>query len=164
MPFVHHVCQLLHDSAVATDIRESSYLFPAIETIHVLGITVLVGSVAIVDLRLLGVVLTREKVSEIAGQLLPVTWVGFAIMVTSGFLIFSSEATDAYRNPAFRIKLVLLLLAGLNPLIFHSTIYRKIALWDESPYAPPQARLTAALSLILWSCIIVAGRAIAYFH
>jgi len=85
-------------------------------------------------------------------------------MFVSGFLLFWSEAEKAYVNPVFRIKLLLLLLVGLNPLIFHSTIYRRVAAWDDALVAPLQARVTAVLSLTLWSATIVAGRAIAYFH
>ena len=164
MSSIFSLCQWLHDSSLGTSIRESEYLFPVIETIHVLGITLVVGTIAIVDLRLLGVVFKREKFSDVLSQVLPLTWTGFAVVFASGLLIFVSEAVDAYKNPAFRIKLVLLLLVALNPLIFHSTIYRRVAEWDNAPIAPRQARLTAVLSLALWSTIIIAGRAIAYFH
>ena len=74
----------------------------------------------------------------------------------------NNEAVKLYASPAFRIKLVLLSLAGLNALIFHRTIYRQAANWDTAPVAPPGARLAGLLSLILWICIIAAGRAIAY--
>jgi hypothetical protein len=119
--------------------------------------------VSIVDLRLLGVVLKREEVSEVVSQVLPLTWCGFVIMFVSGFLLFWSKAEQCYGNPAFRIKLVLLLLAGLNPLIFHSTIYRRVATWGESAATPNKAKLAGVISLALWSAIIVSGRAIAYF-
>ena len=164
MSALPHFCQWLHDSTVGTSIRESTYAFPVIETVHVLGITLLVGTIAIVDLRLLGILFKREKVSSIVRQVLPLTWSGFVVMFVSGLLLFWSEAEKAYVNPVFRIKLLLLLLVGLNPLIFHSTIYRKVAAWDDALAAPRQARVTAILSLTLWSATIVAGRAIAYFH
>jgi hypothetical protein len=159
-----HLCEWLHESAIGTSIRESSYAFPIIESVHVLGITLLVGTIAIVDLRLLGILFKREKVSAIVGQVLPLTWSGFVIMFISGFLLFWSEAEKSYANPVFRIKLLLLLLVGLNPLLFHSTIYRTVARWDDALVVPLQARITAGLSLTLWSATIVAGRAIAYFH
>ena len=157
------VCQWLNDTRIATSIRESDVVFPVIETIHVLAITLLAGTVAIVDLRLLGLILRRERVSQIAGQILPLTWVGFAAMFGSGVLLFLAEAAKSYANPAFRFKMLLLLIAGLNPLVFHSTVYRGVSSWDEAPVAPWRARLTAILSLTLWSGTIVAGRAIAYF-
>ena len=156
-------CQWLNDTQLATAIRESDVVFPVIETVHVLAITLLAGTVAIVDLRLLGLILKRERISQVAGQILPLTWVGFAAMVGSGVLLFLAEATKSYYNPAFRFKMLLLIVAGLNPLIFHSTVYRNVSQWDEAAPAPWRARLTAYLSLTLWSGIIVAGRAIAYF-
>jgi hypothetical protein len=157
-----HLCQWLYGTSVGTAIRESPSAYPIIESIHVLGITLLVGTVSIVDLRLLGVVLKREEVSEVVSQVLPLTWCGFVIMFVSGFLLFWSKAEQCYGNPAFRIKLVLLL-AGLNPLIFHSTIYRRVATWGESAATPNKAKLAGVISLALWSAIIVSGRAIAYF-
>ena len=157
-------CQWLYDSNIGTSIRESIWVFPIIETIHVLGITLLVGTVAILDLRLLGLVLKREQVSRVARQILPLTWAGFAVMFSSGFLLFWAEAAKCYANPAFRFKLLLLILVGLNPLIFHLTIYRSVLSWNESLVTPLRARLAAFLSLTLWGGIVCAGRAIAYFQ
>jgi hypothetical protein len=156
-------CQWLNDTQLATAIRESEIVFPLIETVHVLAIALLAGTVAIVDLRLLGLILKRERVSQVAGQILPLTWVGFVVMIASGMLLFLAEASKSYYNPAFRFKMLLLIVAGVNPLIFHRTVYRNVSLWDEASVAPGRARLTAYLSLTLWSGIIVAGRAIAYF-
>jgi hypothetical protein len=158
-----HLCQWLYGTSVGTAIRESPLAYPIIESVHVLGITLLVGTVSIVDLRLLGVVLKREAVSEVVSQVLPLTWCGFVIMFVSGFLLFWSKAEQCYGNPAFRLKLLLLLLAGLNPLIFHSTVYRRVATWGESAATPNIAKLAGVISLALWSAIIVSGRAIAYF-
>jgi len=159
-----HLCQWLFDSALGTSIRESTYVFPLIETLHVLAITVLVGTVAILDLRLWGAVLKGEKVTTVARQLLPLTWAGFALVLSSGVLLFIAEAAKLYSNPAFRLKLLFLVLVGLNPLVFHFTIYRSVDQWDEAVVTPARARLAGAVSLSLWAGIIVAGRAIAYFH
>jgi hypothetical protein len=164
MDLLLHLCQWLYGTSTGTAIRESTYVFPIIETVHTLAIVLLVGTVAIVDLRLLGLVLKREPVSQVAGQLLPWTWAGFAVMFVSGSLLFWAEAATIFVNPAFRLKLLLLPLAGLNPLIFHFTIYRSVSSWDVAPVTPARARLAAILSLSLWSAIIIAGRAIAYFH
>jgi hypothetical protein len=157
------LCQWLYNSWFGTAIRESQYGFPIIETTHVLAITMLVGTVAIVDLRLLGVVMKREPVSDLVKQVLPVTWCGFVIMIVSGLLLFWAKAEQCYANPIFRFKLLLLLLAGLNPLIFHSTVYRSVDTWNDAQAIPRQAKLAGAFSLTLWSAIIIAGRAIAYF-
>lgn len=157
------ICQWINDTGVATALRESDLVFPIVETVHVLAIALLAGTVAIVDLRLLGLVLKRQRVSQVAGQVLPLTWAGFAAMFVSGVLLFMAEAAKSYANPAFRVKMLLLLIAGLNPLVFHSTIFRSVAAWDEAPTTPRRARAAAVLSLTLWSGIIVAGRAIAYY-
>jgi hypothetical protein len=159
-----HFCQWLYDSGVGTAIRESIWVFPIIETIHVLATALLVGTVAILDLRLLGLILKTESVSQIARQILPLTWAGFAVMFTSGFMLFWAEAAKSYGNPAFRLKLILLFLVGLNPLIFHVTVYRGVSTWDTRIVAPLRARLAGIFSLTLWSGIICAGRAIAYFQ
>jgi hypothetical protein len=158
-----HFCQWLSQTSLSTSIRESDIVFPLIETVHVLAITLLAGTVAAVDLRLLGVILKKERVSDVARQILPLTWAGFVVMFLSGALLFLSEAAKVYGNAAFQIKVVLLILAGLNPLIFHSTIYRDVSTWDDAPVAPWRARATAIASLTLWSGIIVSGRAIAYY-
>lgn len=157
------ICQWLNTTPVATSIRESDLVFPLIETAHVLAITLLVGTVAAVDLRLLGVTLTEDKVSTVARRVLPLTWAGFAVMLMSGILLFLAEAEKSYGNTAFRLKMLLLVLAGLNPLIFHFTIFRSVAVWDDAPQVPVRARAAAIASLTLWSAIIIAGRAIAYF-
>jgi hypothetical protein len=157
------MCQWLSSTPLATSIRESDSVFPMIETVHVLGITLLAGTVAAVDLRLLGFVLKREKISEVAAQVLPLTWAGFAVMFISGALLFLAEAAKSYGNTAFRIKVLLLLLAGVNPLIFHSTIYKSVGAWNDAAVVPWRARAAAVASLTLWSGIIVAGRAIAYY-
>jgi hypothetical protein len=164
MPFLLHLCRQIYTTHISTAIRESVWVFPIIESIHVLGITVLVGTIAVLDLRLLGVILKREPVSNIARQVLPWTWGGFALMLVTGLLLSIAEAATNYYNPAFRIKLVLLILVGLNPLIFHSSVYRRVSEWDVSAVAPFRARLAAVCSLVLWSGIIVAGRMIAYLE
>lgn len=156
-------CQWLNDTGPATALRESNVVFPVVESVHVLAIALMAGTVAIVDLRLLGVVLRKEPVSEVAGQILPLTWAGFAVMVVSGLALFASEAAKVYFNPAFRFKLVLMALAGVNPLIFHRTVYRDVARWDRAPRTPARARAAAVISLTLWTGIVLAGRAIAYF-
>ncbi len=163
MPTLQHLCQLFYDSQIGTAIRESDYAFSIIESIHVLGITLLVGTIAVLDLRMLGIVLRPIPVTRIARTVFPITWSGFAVMFSSGFLLFWAEAAKNYGNPAFRIKLVLLALVGLNPLIFHTTVYRRVNEWEGQELSPWRARVAAMASLTLWGGVIVAGRAIAYF-
>ena len=160
--FLLTFCQWLENTAPAVALRDSVWTFDIVETIHTLGITLVAGTIMLVDLRLLGMGLKREHLSEVISRIVPWTLWGFAFMFFTGCLLFSAEAVKLYGSPAFRIKLVLLSLAGLNALIFHTTIYRQAAEWSNAPVAPLRARVAGALSLILWMCIIAAGRAIAY--
>ena len=116
----------------------------------------------LVDLRLLGLGLRREPVSAVVSRIVPWTLSGFVLMFLTGGWLFSGEASKLYLSPAFRIKMGLLLLAGLNALIFHLTAYRSAAKWDEMPVAPVRARMAGLISLVLWIGIIAAGRSIAY--
>jgi hypothetical protein len=163
MPLLQHLCQLLYDSHIGTLIRESDYAFSIIESVHVLGITLLIGTIALLDLRMLGLTLRHLSVTRIARTVFPLTWAGFIVMFLSGFLLFWAEAAKNYGNPAFRVKLILLVLVGLNPLIFHTTIYRRVHEWEVLAISPWRARAAAITSLALWTGILAAGRAIAYF-
>jgi hypothetical protein len=162
MPPLLQFCTWLYATPFGTTIRESNYAFPLIETVHTLGIMVLVGTIAVLDLRLLGLVLRDTPVSRLYRQVIPWTWGGFVVMFISGLLLFASEARDNYFNSFFRIKLLLLILVAINPLIFHATTYRTVSSWDVSNVTPRRARLAAISSLCLWGGIIVTGRLIAY--
>jgi hypothetical protein len=159
--FLQHACQWLADTAIGTRIRESDNLFSAIETAHVLGIVLTAGTIAIVDLRILGLLLNRHPIDEVLAPLVRIAWLGFSIMAATGLLLFWSEAGKLYLNPAFRLKLLLLLAAGVNQWIFHKTYDRDIAAGARRAVAR-RAHLSAILSLSLWIGIIVLGRAIAY--
>ncbi|WP_263411177.1 DUF6644 family protein [Terriglobus tenax] len=163
MPELQHLCQVIYDSQIGTAIRESEYLFSIIESVHVLAIMLLVGTIAVLDLRMLGIVLREVPVTRISRAVFPLTWSGFVVMFVSGLLLFWAEAAKNYGNPAFRIKIILLALVGLNPLLFHTTVYRRVQEWETARTSPWRARAAALASLTLWGGIIVAGRAIAYF-
>ncbi len=153
----------LNDSPIGTRIRESDNLFSVIETVHVLAVTLVVGVIAIVDLRLLGRVLRPAPVSEVLRSLLPIVWGGFALMLASGVLLFWAEALKLAANPAFWAKLLLLVAAGANAILFHRLSRRRLAAWDGAPRTPTPARVSALLSLGIWSAVVALGRAIAYF-
>jgi hypothetical protein len=159
------VCQWLEHSALGMGIRDSDWIFYCIESIHVLGIVLMVGTVATLDLRLLGMgIFRRQPVSEVAGQLLPLTWIGFAIQfVTGSFLLISEAATKLYVSPSFWIKMGLIVLAGVNMTIFHFTVYRNVTKWDSAPVTPAGARAAAWISLTVWTGVVFAGRGIAYY-
>jgi len=161
---MYNFCQWLEGRGWATGLHQSLWLFPTIETIHLFGIVLLVGSTSVLDLRLLGLIMKRESVSRAAGRLLPWAWVGLAVQVTTGFVLFASEATRCWQNNAFRLKIVMLALAGLNALIFHVTVYRRVGSWDEAAVTPAGAKLAGLFSIVLWFGIVAAGRWIAFLE
>jgi hypothetical protein len=162
MPDMLSFCRWLEQTTVGAGVRESLWLFPAIETLHLLGMAALVGTIAAFDLRLLGWRMRRERVSELAGRLLPWSWAGFAVQVVTGAVLFMSEAVKVYTNPAFRVKMLLIFLAGMHALIFHGTVYRNVATWDDSEVLPAGAKVAGFVSIVLWVGIVAAGRFIGF--
>jgi hypothetical protein len=158
------LCQLLYDTPASTALRESDVAFPVIESVHVLAIILIAGTILTVDLRVGGLIFRDEPLTRITRALLPYTWYGFARMVVTGLPLFAAEAAKLYGNPAFRVKLLLLALAGLNALLFHLTVYRRLQERYQRGRAPLAARLFATVSGLLWSGVIVSGRLIAVFH
>jgi len=156
------ICKWLEQTLVGSSVRESLWLFPAIESVHLLGMAALVGTVTVFDLRLLRWVMRQERVSELARRLLPWTWAGFAVQVITGLLLFLSEAVKAYSNPAFRLKMLLIFLSGVQALIFHRTVYRSVAKWDEGDALPVGAKVSGFVSILLWVGIVAAGRFIGF--
>jgi hypothetical protein len=148
----------LESSSVATTIRNSLYLFPLIESVHVLGLTMVVGTIVIIDLRLLGVASVGRPFSVVASDVLKWTWLAFAVAVATGLLMFTTSAAAYYQNPYFRVKMALLVASGLNTLTFELTARRTLAKWDTDAAAPGIGRAIAALSLVVWIGVIVMGR------
>jgi hypothetical protein len=152
----------LGDRGFAQAIAGSAYLFPSIETVHVIAITLVAGTIAMLDLRLLGVSSRNFGVMQLAEETLPWTWGSFAVAVVTGFLLFSSKPLIYYDNIPFRCKMVLLLLAGINMAIFHMTAYRRVHHWNHQLPPPRAARIAASLSLIFWIGVIFFGRWIGF--
>jgi hypothetical protein len=152
----------LGDSSWSVGLHESRYAYDLIESVHVWTLCLFFGLAVMFDLRLLGWTMRSVPVSEVARRLLPWTVVGFVFMVISGTLLFTAIPVRSYQNIFFRTKMVMLLLAGLNVWIFHSGVYRRVATWDVASAPPRAARVAGALSLVLWVCIVLSGRMIAY--
>jgi hypothetical protein len=152
----------LENTSWATAIRESGYIYPFVEGSHVMALALSVGTVLWFDLRLLGVVMREDRVSDVFHQVRPWMFAGFAIMVVTGALLFAARASDAYESSYFRLKLFLVALGGLNALIFHTTVERRRDEWDTLTTLPTRARLAGGVSLVLWFAIIAAGRIMAY--
>jgi Na+-transporting methylmalonyl-CoA/oxaloacetate decarboxylase beta subunit len=162
MHFIIRICEWLEQTGVGTSIRESLWLFPVIETVHIFGIILLVGATSILDLRLMGLTFRDEPVSKLVRRFLPWAWAGFLIQVVTGLLLFSSEATKMYGNLGFDIKMLLIVVAGVNAFVFHEIAYRSVGKWDHDPVAPIGARVAGLISILLWFGIVAAGRWIAY--
>lgn len=143
-------------------VRESPWVFPAVESVHVIAITLAVGSILIVDLRVLGWASRQERVTEIAGSILPWTWGVFCVAVISGFTLFAAKAHTYFANTNFEIKMVLMAAAFLNMLVFHLIPFRSVGSWDIGRPAPFLAKLACAVSVTLWILIVAMGRWIGF--
>ena len=149
-------------SNLATTIRNSLYLFPLLESVHVIGLSMVFGTIAIIDLRLLGIASTHRPFTRIASDVLKWTWAAFALTATTGLLMFTTNAGVYYHNFFFRSKMALLVLAGINMLMFELTAGRSVQRWDKEQSAPLAGKTVAALSLLLWITIIFFGRWIGF--
>lgn len=131
------------------------WVFPAVQSLHFIGFAMLIGTIAIVDLRLLGLGMRRQAPVELVADLAPWTLAGIAVMLTTGALMFSTDAVAYHNNPSFQFKMVCLMLA----LLFHFTLHRRAV----RPNVPPiAAKLAAATSLLLWTAVVGGGRMIAF--
>ena len=150
----------LQQTALATFIQESSWLYPAVETLHIIAFVVAVGCLLVLDMRLVG--LGRwAAFDQAAGALLPWAIGAFCLTIPTGVLLLLPEATSIGRNPAFLIKMALMMLAGANAAMFHLGPWRQRDRWTYS--APPSsAKLSGTMSILLWLGVIISGRLIAY--
>ncbi|MBD2073641.1 hypothetical protein H6F86_07000 [Phormidium sp. FACHB-592] len=150
----------LEQSVLSHTIRQWLWLYPAIESLHLLGLALLFGSIVMFDLRLLG--FSRQLwITDMAWHLLPWAYLGFAIAAVTGFLLFAVDANQLATNPAFRLKLLLITATGINAALFHFH-YRSVRLWNRGVVTPWTVRAIAVVSLLLWVAVIICGRLIAY--
>lgn len=147
----------LSETRLSIALTDSELAFPAIESLHVIAITLVFGSIAVVDLRLLGLASKRRDASELVASILPITWVAFGLAVVTGALLFVANPISYSANFYFLGKLVLLALAGINMVLFHIFSHRHLA--TQGALAP---RLSGAASLTLWITVVVFGRWIGF--
>ena len=146
------------NSWIGAAIRGSKYAFPVIEAVHLLGLTVLLGIMVVISLRLFGFILKHESTRELATDLRPFTWWSIGTMLVTGYLLFASEALKCYDSPPFRFKMACLILA----LIFQVTIFHRATTSVDVDNKPGFAKLTAILALVLWFGVGLGGRAIGF--
>lgn len=147
---------------ISQAIGESLHLFNALDVTHVLGVLLLAGSIAVVDLRLLGWVFPEVGLETLQKQVLPITLVGALLTIPSGIGLFLPQAARIWENPLLQAKLALLILAALNIGYWHYNFSRH-AQWSSTPVLPWQARFAGASSLLLWTGTLIAGRLIAFY-
>jgi uncharacterized membrane protein len=152
----------LQGTGLATGIRDSLFLFPLLESVHVIGLALVFGTIAIIDLRLLGMASTRRSFRRMSSDIMKWTWAAFAVTALTGGLMFITNAAVYFHNGYFRAKMALLVLAAINVLVFELTAGRTIQQWDQAPSAPPIGRAVATVSLVVWVGVIVAGRMIGF--
>ncbi len=160
--WVERLFEWLSGTTWSIGLRESLYVWPFLESLHVLCLTLFVGTAVMLDLRLLGLAFRRMPASEFTERLLPWTRAGFAVMVTTGLLLFYANPLRYAHNIFFRIKVLCLIAAGLNVWLFHSRTHRNIAGWDHDHPTPRAARTAAVVSLVAWAVVVIAGRLVAY--
>ena len=145
----------------ARAMRESLWMYPIVEVVHIVGFVILVGSVLMFDLRILG--LNKQiSVRALARHLLPWSWAALVLIVPTGLLMFTAHASDFLGNKAFQLKMALLMTAGINAIAFHTGPYQTAREWDVGVPAPLVAKASVAASMILWLAVITCGRLLAY--
>jgi hypothetical protein len=154
-PVAPEFYEWLLNSPWAYFLNNHEWAFPVVQSLHFIGFALLVGTIAIVDMQLLGFGMLRQTPAKLAADLAPWTHIGIAVMLTTGFLMFSSDAVNYHLNPSFQFKMVCLMLA----LLFHFTLHRRAVHPDVSPMA---AKLAGATSLLLWTAVVAGGRMIAF--
>lgn len=152
----------LDSHAWSTALHESQYMYPLVESTHVVTLMLFVGLTVMWDLRLLGAAFTSVPISDMGRRILPWIRVGFVVMFTTGLLLFYAIPVRSYQNIFFRVKMIVLVLALLNIWYFHTRTEKTISTWDTALRPPAPVRLAALASLTLWAVIVVSGRLIAY--
>jgi hypothetical protein len=157
-----HALAWLQSTALARTISEDEILFPWIESVHVLAIVLVVGTIAIVDLRLIGVASLDRAAGRLLREILPLTWGAFVVAAITGSLMFSSNARTYAHNFFFQGKVALLALAGLNMGLFHSVGANDIQRWGTTRQTPLAAKAAGAASLTIWAAVVAFGRWIGF--
>ncbi|HJT86216.1 MAG TPA: DUF6644 family protein [Bryobacteraceae bacterium] len=156
--------QWVQSTALFTAIRGSWYVYPAIMSTHLCAIALFGGMILMTDLRLLGVTLRQRTVTEVVRQLRPLKYAGFILLATCGILMAGSKAEEYYYNIFFRTKMLLLCLVLVHALVFRRSVYHNTEAFDRAGRVPGRAKLAASLSLVLWTCLVIAGRGIGYIE
>jgi hypothetical protein len=159
---LHAFFKAIEATQVGIFMRENVLAFPLVESVHVLALTIVVGTIGMVDLRLLGVSARNHAVSKYSNEIVPITWWAFALAAVTGGLLFTSKAGDYTRNFFFVGKMIMMALAGINMAIFEFTVFKSVKNWDIDTPTPMSAKVAATLSLCFWLGVVVFGRWIGF--
>ena len=154
--------ETLQSLSWAVFIHKKAWAFTTVQVVHFFTVSVVLGTIAIVDLRLLGFAAVKRPFAELSRQLLPFTWTAFALTVITGSLMFISQATAYFANPVFWFKMSVIVLAGINMMIFEFVTVRDVEKWNLDPTPPPRARLAGGISIACWVLVVVFGRLIGF--
>jgi hypothetical protein len=157
-----NIWQSIEYSSLGISIAESLWAFPMIETLHVIALVTVLGTLLVMDLRMLGVASTAVPIRKVSDDTLKWTWMAFVVAAISGTLLFISKASTYMVNPYFLVKMGLMALAGLNMLFFHFVTYKTVDQWDTLASPPAAVKFSAVLSLLIWLVIVFCGRAIGF--
>jgi hypothetical protein len=152
----------IDNTQLAEAIRISLWMFPALEAAHVAAIAIVLGSIARVDLRLAGLVSRDRSITEVSREMLPWTWISFGFATLFGLLLFVGQPVRYTEVAFFDAKIILILLAGLNMLVFELFTRRGVGDWDRAAVPPIQVRLAGGLSLAFWTSVLLCGRLIGF--
>jgi hypothetical protein len=147
---------------LAVFIHKTPWAFTTVQVVHVFVVSLVLGTITIVDLRLLGLASTKRPFAELSRRVLPFTWAAFVVAVIAGSLLFITRATEYFVNPVFWIKMSLIALAGVNMMVFEFITVRDVQKWNLDPTPPPRARLAGGISVACWVLVVVFGRLIAF--
>jgi hypothetical protein len=159
---LHAFCEWLAMTPTSQLIQNVAWIIPAVQSVHITCIAIVMGSVALIDLRLLGVTGRSHSISGLTNRLLPWVWVSLVILLLSGAILIIGEPVRSLENPAFQAKMLMLLCVVAMTFHFQSMLRGDTAFWELSPVRRNTAKATAIVSLLLWVGIVFAGRWIAY--
>jgi hypothetical protein len=162
MSSVYAWLEWLETTDLSLFLQQSVWAFPTIESAHVLAISLVIGTIAVLDLRLLGLASVKWPVAKLAHFVLPYTWGVFLLAATTGALMFTSQPRGYFDNLDFRSKMLVLLAAGTNMLAFHFLTCRDFRAWDRDAAVPVAGKVAGALSLACWVTIVFLGRQIGF--
>lgn len=157
-----NIWESIEYSSLGISIAESLWAFPMIETLHVIALVTVLGTLLVMDLRMLGWASTAVPIRKVSEDTLKWTWMAFVVAAITGTLLWISKTSSYMINPYFLTKMGLMAVAGLNMLFFHFVTYKTVDQWDTAASPPTAVKLSAVLSLVLWVVIVFCGRAIGF--